>query len=343
MNPIFRPTWRPFATSSSSPWRPMWTTSRPFYDRTEQTVNYHDGYGDAYRKNRYQDSGPYRPEWKPSNGNLGQSSDSNYEFQDSDRQWPENQRTDQNAQRTYHFIHPEGSSYEHGNQDHRDDHRHYPPGYHYHHHHHHYHNYGSNPRVNPSWNSGSTATTGDRRYDQDYTPNAGDSQSHHDHHFGHYDHHYAEQHTASSETDQRQFQPFFPSGGYNEDNIHNEYNETKSFGVTQDNLPVTQRINHDLSPNRQDYSRTNRKFYHHSFNHTSSPAGNVLLKSGNEFAEDWNRNKSQGRLSPSWAGQENIAWNQPNGSSSFKPSTWNDQQNRQIQPEIQMRPWNQGK
>ncbi|XP_077267025.1 uncharacterized protein LOC143900014 isoform X4 [Temnothorax americanus] len=357
MSPTLRSTWRPFATSSNSPWIPTWTTMapRPFYNRSEHTVNYHNSYGHVYGENRYQDYGPYRPEWKPSSGNLRQSSDSNYEFQNhSDRQWAENHRTDPNAQRIYHFVRPEGSWYKHGNQDHRYDHGYYPPGYHHHHHHHHhYHNYGpmSNPPVNSTWNlDSSTATTSDRRYDQGYrgyTPNAGDSHwlSDHDHHHdsGHYDHHYSE-HAASSETDQR-FQSYLPPRGYNEDSNQflNKHNETKFFGVAKSDLPTTQRTDHDLSPNRQDYSRTNPRFYHPSFNRTFSPAGNVLLNSGNKFAEDWNQNESrQDRLSPAWAGQENTAWNQPNRSSSFKPSTWYNQQNQQVQPEIQTRPWDHG-
>lgn len=330
----------------------MWTTSRPFYDRSEHTVNYHDSDGHAYRGNQYQDYGPYRPEWKPSSGNLGQSSDGNYEFQDhSDKQWAENHRTGQNAQRIYPFVHPEGSSsYQHGNQDYRHDHRHYPPGYHYHHHHHHYHNYGSmsNPSKNPSWNlDSSTDTISDRRYDQGYqehTSNAGDSHSHHDHHydFGRYGHHHSE-HDASNETDQRQFQSSFSPGEYNEDSIRNEHNETKLLDFAQDNLPIGQRTNPNLFPNRQDYSRTNSKFDHlTSFNHTFPPAGNILLNSGNKFAKDWDQNESQDKLSPSWTEQENksTSWNQPNGSSSFKPSKWHDQQ---VQPEIQTRPWDQGK
>lgn len=337
-------------TSSSSPQIPTWTTSRPFYDRSEHTVNYHDGYG--HGESRYQDHGSFHPEWKPSSGNMVQPSDSNYRFQDHlNRQWAENRRTDQIPQRV---SHSEGSwLYEHRNQDHRYDHGHYPPGYHYHHHHHHYHNYGptTNPPANPSWNSASpTATIGDRRYDQGYqgyTPNADDSQrrSDHDHHYdsNHYDHHYFE-HAASSETDQRRFQSYLPPKEYNEDNIqfHNEHNETKFFGVTH-NLPVSQRTDHDLPPNRQDYSRTNPGLYYSNFNHTFLSAGNVLLNS-NKFAENRNQNESrQNRLSPLWTGQENIAWNQPNGSFGFKPSTSRGQQNQEVQMEIQTRRWNQGK
>lgn len=326
-------------TSSSSPWISTWTTSRPFYDRREHTVNYHDGYG--LGESQYQDHGP---------GSI-QPSDSNYRFQDHlNRQWAENRRTDQIPQRVYHTDRPEGSwPYEHRNQDHHYDHGYYPPGYHYHHHHHHYHNYGSttNPPADPSWNSGNpTATIGDRRYDQGFIPNADDSQrrSDHDHHYNseHYDHRYFEN-AASSETDQRRFQPYLPPEGYNEDNIqfHNEHNKTKFSGVTHDNLPVSQRTDYDLSPNRQDYSKTNPGFYHPNFNHTFPSAGNVLLNS-NKFAENRNQNESrQNRLSPPWAGQENTAWNQSNGSSGFKPSMPRGQQNQQV--EIPIRPWNQGK
>lgn len=345
MSPTVGSTWKPFATSSNSPWIPMWTTPKPFYDRPEHTINYHSDYGHAYGQNRHQDR-PIHPEWKPSSGNLGQSSDSKYGFQDSDRQWAENHKTNQNAQQSYHFVRPEGSwSYEHRNQDHR--HGYYPPGYHYHHHHHHYHNYRPMPNspVNPSWNSGSsTASIDDQKYDQGYAPNTDDGHWHsdHDHHYdsGHYDHHYSE-HAASSEIDQRQFQSHVPPKEI-EDNIqfHNKHNETKFFGTAEGNLPTAQRI--DLSPNRQDY-RKNSRFYHPSFNHTFPPTGNILLNNSNKFAEDWNQSETQqGSLSP-WVEQENTAWNQPNRSSSFKPRTWHDQQNQQVQPEIQTRPWDQSK
>ncbi|XP_018372656.1 PREDICTED: uncharacterized protein LOC108767342 isoform X3 [Trachymyrmex cornetzi] len=185
LSPTFKPTWKPFTTSSSSLWIPTWTTPRPFYDRSEHVI-YHD-HDHAHRESRYQDYGPHRPEWKPSNGNLRQSFDNNYEFQD--RQWMENHRIGQNPQPVYHSDRPEGSwSYEHKNQNHHYDHRHYPPGYHYHHHHHHYHNYGptSNPSVNPNWYSGNPTTLiGDQKYDQGYqgyTPNADSQRTDHDLH-----------------------------------------------------------------------------------------------------------------------------------------------------------------
>ncbi|XP_039312478.1 uncharacterized protein LOC105203625 isoform X3 [Solenopsis invicta] len=348
---IFRPTWRP-TTSTNLPWIPIRTTPRSFYDRPEHNVNYHDGHGHADGQSRYQDYGPYRPEWKPSNENLGPPSDRNYGFQEKlhpDRQWVESHRTDQNPQRAYPFDRPEGSrSYEHGNYGHN----YHLPGYHYHHHHHHYHNYGptSNPPVNPSWNpSNPTATIGDRKYDQGYdgyTPNAGDSHWHsnRDHHYdnsGHHDHRYPE-HAASSETDQRQFQPDFSSGEYDGDNshFHRKHNETKSFGIDS-GLPVSQRTDHDLLPNRQD--RMNPRFYHPNFNHTFPSTRNFSLNSGNKFPQNWNYSESrQDRLSPPWAGQDNIVRNQPNGSFGFKPSTWYDQQNPEVQREIQTRPWNQG-
>jgi len=343
MNPTFRPTWRPFTTSISSLWIPTHrTTPRPFYERSEHAVN-HDNYG--HGGNQYQDYGPY-PEWKLSNGNLGQPSESNYKFQNhSDKQWTKNHKTDQNLKQIYYSDRPEGSwSYEH-RKEHRYDHRYYPPSYHYHHHHHHYyHNYGPtlNPSVNPSSNS---ATINDRRYDQGSILNADDSHWHSDHHYdsGHYDHYF--EHT-SNETDQR-IQPYFPSGGYNKNNseFYNESNKTKIFGIADDDLSANQKTDHNLPPNRQNYSRTNPRFYHPSFNHTFPFAGNILLNSDNKFTENWNQNKSQqDRLSPSWIGQENITWNQLNGSSfGFKPSTLHDQQNQEVQIKIQTHPWDQGK
>jgi len=230
LSPTFKPTWKPFMTSSSPFWISSWTTPRPFYNRSEH-VNYHD-YNHAHRESRYQDYGPHL-EWKPNNGNLRQSFDNNYEFQD--RQWI-NHRIDQNPQPVYHSD-PEGSwSYEHRNPNHRYDHRYYPPGYHYHHHHHHYHNYGptsnpSIPTVNPNWNAGNPTTLiGDQKYDQGYqgyTPNAGDSWHFNRNDSNHYDHHYFE-HVASSETDQRH-QPYFPSKEYNDNNsqFSNVYKEIK--------------------------------------------------------------------------------------------------------------------
>ncbi|XP_012060148.1 PREDICTED: LOW QUALITY PROTEIN: uncharacterized protein LOC105623362 [Atta cephalotes] len=185
LSPTFKPTWKPFMTSSSPFWISSWTTPRPFYNRSEH-VNYHD-YDHAHRESRYQDYGPHL-EWKPNNGNLRQSFDNNYEFQD--RQWI-NHRIDQNPQPVYHSD-PEGSwSYEHRNPNHRYDHRYYPPGYHYHHHHHHYHNYGSTsnpsiPTVNPNWNADNPTTLiGDQKYDQGYqgyTPNADSQRTDHDLH-----------------------------------------------------------------------------------------------------------------------------------------------------------------
>ncbi|XP_011691078.1 PREDICTED: uncharacterized protein LOC105452012 [Wasmannia auropunctata] len=338
--PTFRPTWRPFTTSSSSFWISKWTTPRTSYDRSEHTVNYHDGHGHAHRESRYQDFGQYHPEWKPSNGNLRQSSYHNHEFQDhSDGQWTKNPKIDQNPQRVYHSDHPEGSSHENRNQDYRYNHRHYPPGYHYHHHHHHYHNYGptSNPPINPSWNSGSpTSTIDDRRYNpgyQGYTPNADNSHWYSDHYpDSDYGHHDSEQATPSkTDQEKRRFQPYFPFEGYNKDNsqFHNEHNETKLFA--DDDLSASQRTDHDLLPNRQDYNRTNPEFYRPNFNHTFP------------LAENWNQNKSrQDRLSPPWIGQKNITWNQLNGSSSFKPSTWHDQQKQDVQTEIQTHSWDQG-
>ncbi|XP_011881077.1 PREDICTED: uncharacterized protein LOC105569323 isoform X2 [Vollenhovia emeryi] len=346
MSPILRSTWRPFATSSSSPWIPVWTTPRPPNGHSQHKVNYHDG--QTYGENRYQDYGPYHPEWKPSSRKFGQFSDSNYKFQDhSDRQRAENHRIDENAQPPYHFVRPEGArTHEHGNQDHRYDHGYYPPGYHYHHHHHHYHNYGP---VNPNWNSdSSTATIDDRRHDQGnqrYIPNA--DNSHHDHRYdsGHYHHHYPE-HVASSETDQRQFPSYLPPGGYNEDNIQlqNKHNETKFFNVPKGNLPTTQRTDHDLSTNRQDYSRTNPRFYYPNLNRTFPSTENVLLNSDHQFTQDWNRNESrQNKLHPSWTKQENSTLNQPTlRPSGFKPSTWYDEQNQQVQPGIKTHPWDQG-
>jgi len=201
LSPTFKPTWKPFMTSSSPFWISSWTTPRPFYNRSEH-VNYHD-YNHAHRENRYQDYGPHL-KWKPNNGNLRQSFDNNYESQD--RQWI-NHRIDQNPQPVYHSD-PEGSwSYEHRNPNHRYDHRYYPPGYHYHHHHHHYHNYGptsnpSIPTVNPNWNAGNPTTLiGDQKYDQGYqgyTPNAGDSWHFDRNDSNHYDHHYFE-HIASKQ------------------------------------------------------------------------------------------------------------------------------------------------
>ncbi|XP_011067081.1 PREDICTED: uncharacterized protein LOC105153749 isoform X4 [Acromyrmex echinatior] len=183
-NPTFKSTWKPFTTSSSPSWISTWTTPRPFYDRSEHHVY---DYDHTPRESQYQDYGPHL-EWKPSNGNLRQSFDNNYEFQD--RQWMENHRIDQNPQPVYHSDRPEGSwSYEHRNQNHRYDHRYYPPGYHHHHHHHHhYHNYGptSNPSVNPNWNVGNPTTLiGDQKYDQGYqgyTPNADSQRTDHDLH-----------------------------------------------------------------------------------------------------------------------------------------------------------------
>ncbi|XP_018303194.1 uncharacterized protein [Mycetomoellerius zeteki] len=348
LRPTFKPTWKPFTTSSSPLWVPTWTTRKPFYDLSEHHIIYHD-YDHAHRESQYQDYGPHRPEWKPSNGNLRQSFDSNYKFQDHlDRQWMENHRIGQNSQPVYHSDHPEGSwSYEHRNQN---DHRYYPPGYHYHHHHHHhYHNYGptSNPSVNSSWNSDNPTTLiSDRKYDQGYqgfTPNADDNHWHLDSHdSGHYNHHYFE-HAASSETDQRRHQPYFPSRGYNENNsqFFNVHNETKFSNVPD--LLDSQRTDHDLHPTKQDYNWTTPGLYHSSFNHTFPLAGNVLLNNSNnnnKFTKNSNQNKSrQDRLLPSWMGQENMTWNQSNGSFAFNPSTWHDQQ--KVQMEIQTRPWDQ--
>ncbi|XP_012537284.2 uncharacterized protein LOC105837243 isoform X2 [Monomorium pharaonis] len=345
---IFRPTWRPIMTSSNSPWIPMRTTPRPFYDHSGHTVNYHGGRGYAHGESQYQNYGPYRPEWKPSNENLRPPSDSNSQEEfHPDRQWVEDHRTDsQNPQRVHHFDRPEESQlYEHRNHDHHYDHKYYLPGHHYHHHHHHYHNYEptSNPPVYPSWSSGSPAATGGRKYDQGY-PNTGDSHWHsgHDHRYddsGRYDPHYS-QHAASSETDQRRFQPHFPPGGYNEDNsqIRHKHNETKFFGVDGD-LPISQRTDHDLLPNRQD--RMNPGFHHSGFNHTFPPTRNVSQSSDNKFPKNWGRNESrQDRLPSPWVGRDSVGWNQPNGSSGFKPGTWYDQQG--VQTEIPAHPWNQG-
>ncbi|XP_018356825.1 PREDICTED: uncharacterized protein LOC108757046 isoform X2 [Trachymyrmex septentrionalis] len=353
LSPTFKPTWKPFTTSSSPLWISTWTTPRPFYDRSEHHVIYHD-YDHAHKENRYQDYGPHHPEWKPSDGNLRQSFDNNYEFQD--RQWIENHRIDQNPQPLYHSDRPEGSwSYEHRNQNHRYDHRYYPPGYHYHHHHHHYHNYGptSNPSVNPNWNAGNPTTLiGDQKYDQGYqgyTPNAGDSHWYFDRNdSNHDDHHYFE-HVDSNETDQRQHQSYFPSKEYNENNnqFSNVHNDKTKFSNVSDLLD-SQRTDHDLHPTKQDYNWTMPGLYYPSFNHTFPSfnhtfAGNVLQNNSNnnKFTENSNQNKSrQDRLPRIWIGQENTTWNQSNGSLAFNPSTWHDQQ--KVQMEIQTRPWDQG-
>ncbi|KYM96052.1 hypothetical protein ALC62_13303 [Cyphomyrmex costatus] len=337
LSPTFKPTWKPF-TFSSPLWIPIWTTLRPFYDRSEHHVIYHD-YDHTYRGSRYQDYEPQwkRSEWKPSNNNLKQSSDSNYVFQDHlDRQWMENHRIDQ-EQKPIYYDRPKGSwSYEHRNQNHHYDHRYYPPSFHYHHHHH-YHNYRStsNPPVNPSWNSDNPATLiGNRKYDQGfqgYTASTGDW--HFDpHNSDHYD-----KHAALSETDQRQYQPYFPSRGYNQNNnqFYNIHNETKFSSVPY--LLANQRTNHDLPPIKQDYNRTTPGLHHSSFNHTFSFAGNLLLNNSNnsnKIIKNLNQNKlRQNSLLPSWVGQENMTWNQSNRSFTFHPSMWHDQQN--VQEEIQ--------
>ncbi|KAL0104423.1 hypothetical protein PUN28_017273 [Cardiocondyla obscurior] len=318
INPIFGSTWRPVATSSSLPWAPLRTTTpKSFYDRSEHIANYHNGPGYTHRDHRYQDYGPYRPEWQPSGVNTEQSPDGNYKFPDyPDRQWTENPRPDQNARPIYHFPRPEGS---YGQQDYRHDHGpYYPPGYHYHYHHHHYYGPMSNPPLNPNRNLDSS--TKDQRYDDDWRPD------------------YNPEHT--SETDQRPIQPHFSPEGYDDDDIQfsDKRNDTKFSDPAKNNSPSIQRINQNLPPNRQDYGRTNSRFYPY-FNHTASPAKNVSQNNSNKFPDDWNDSQNkQDKLIPPWSVQENI-WKPPNAS---KPNVEQGLQNRQQQPDIHRNPWSQG-
>ncbi|XP_011630840.1 uncharacterized protein LOC105422952 isoform X2 [Pogonomyrmex barbatus] len=340
---VLKPTWRPFMTSQS--WIPTRTTPRPLYNRYEQTVNYHNRYQSRpVEENQYQDYTSHHPEWTSSSKNFEQPSDSNYKFQNhSTRQWARDYRTGQDSQQPNH---PGGSWSGDINQDRRYGHEYYLPGQHYHyHHHHHYYGSTSNPPANPSWNSSSPiATIGNRKYDHGYhevyTSNASDGhwRPDHDHH---YNHHYVE-HATSSETDQKQFQPYFPTKEHNEDDtqFYSKHNKTSFYAPVDDNLPSSRRIDHDhLLPNRQDHSGTNPRLHHPGFNNTSPLVGNVFLNSDNKFAANQNGSLQNGLSSP-WAGQENIVWNQHNGSR-FKPNTRHDQQNQEVQTEVRTRPWHQ--
>jgi len=68
------------------------------------------------------------------------------------------------------------------------------------------------------------------------------------------------------------------------------------------------------------------------FNRTLPPAGNVFLNGSDKFG----RNRTQDGPSPRQ--EQGHVW-KPD-TSGFKPSTWPDQQNRQVLTEY---PWNAGK
>ncbi|XP_070153993.1 uncharacterized protein [Polyergus mexicanus] len=337
MSPTYRSTWRPFTTTLSPRWIPMWTTARPFYNRS--VTNYHNLNSPVREENRYKDRGSHNLEGKPS-GNLGRPSGSNYDPQET-----ESQRYDQESQGTHLPDHPEGPWLQaHTNPDYRYGYQYYPPGYHHHHHHHHYHNYGStsNPSENTNW--ANAATTSDQQYNQGYYPSNTDSNwrpnYNYNHNSRHYDYHNFEN-AASDKTDQRQFQP---PGRYNEDNIQFQDRHNGTKFDTDGNTPANRKPDYDFSSNTQNYDRTTPGLYHPSFNRTSSSVGNIFPNSDNISTENWDQTQDESRqdkLSPPWTGQENIAWNQSDRSN-FKPSTWHGQENRgEVQTENQTHPWHQ--
>ncbi|XP_020289719.1 uncharacterized protein LOC109857630 isoform X2 [Pseudomyrmex gracilis] len=364
-SPTFRPTWKPLTTTSSPRWYP---TARPSFNYPDYSTNYHNRYGHIREEDRYKDQGTYPSQWRPSGGgNSGRPFEGNYGFQGHhpDRQWTQHEGIDQSSQGTYPPTYPKGSwSYEHGNRHQYN--REYPPppppppssllpplppGYYYHPYYPYYpppHGYEStsNLSASPNWNSARPPS--DRNYDRKYdhgrygghNPNADDGGYWHPGHNYHHDSRYPTEYGAPDGTDQRQFQPYFPSGRYDEDNVqfHNVYNKTK-FGA-DGNLPDNRRNDYDFAPNRQDYGRIG--FYFPSYNRTYFPnSGNVFPNSANKSGESWYHTQDgsrQDRLPPSWTGQGNTARNQSDGSD-VKPSTWRGQHDR---GQVQTDQWDQG-